>query len=140
MTETTRDEQITKLERELAVIIRRFRREIHRLHGKKVSGHEFIFLAHLARHQPEKVSDIAKKFEVTASYATMVVDKLIKKGVVHRERSQKDRRVVQLTMTDKGMDLFHTLKRERHTFIQRMFANINDEELRTLLDLLEKLN
>ncbi|RYL89782.1 MarR family transcriptional regulator [Sporolactobacillus sp. THM7-4] len=137
--DTGREDLIAKLEKEFSIIIRRFRKEINELHGEELSGHEFVFLAYLVQNQPQIASSIAKHFEVTASYATMVVDKLINKGFVHRERSQKDRRIIQLTVTEKGAALYNKLRRVRRKCINRTFQNISDQELQLLTDLLAKL-
>ncbi|WKB35007.1 MarR family transcriptional regulator [Terrilactibacillus sp. S3-3] len=95
---TEREIQILKLERMLAVQFRRFKQEINALHGDKLTGHEYMVLRILSQNQPQMMSQLAKDFGVTASYATMVVDKLLQKGYVNRERSKKDRRIVELTV------------------------------------------
>lgn len=134
-----REELIVRMENEFTILIRRFRKEINQLHGEELSGHEYVFLAYLSQHQPQMASVMAKNFEVTPSYATMAVDKLIRKGYVHRERSEKDRRVVQLTVTENGMALYGELKKIRRTYLHHMLENISDGELQMLTDLLAKL-
>jgi DNA-binding MarR family transcriptional regulator len=135
-----REELILKMEKEFTLLARRYRREINELFGNELSGHEYGFLASLAADQPQIASVIAKRFEVTPSFATMAFDKLIRKGFVHRERSRSDRRVVQLTVTESGMALYNKLKKVRTQYMHHVLENVSDEELQELTDLLAKFN
>ncbi|MDD9149053.1 MULTISPECIES: MarR family winged helix-turn-helix transcriptional regulator [unclassified Sporolactobacillus] len=134
-----RDDLIMQIKNELTIIIRRFRRDINELHGNELTGNDYVFLAYLAENQPLMASMIARKFEVTASFATMAVDRLIKKELVRRRRSENDRRVVQLTVTEKGAALYEKYKKIHRAYTHRMLQNFSDGELRELNDLLVKL-
>ena len=46
-----------------------------------------------------------------APNATRLTNKLIAKGLVERDRSEEDRRVVHLLISDKGMTLLHSIDR-----------------------------
>lgn len=49
--------------------------------------------------------DVAKELSSPMSTVTSVVDRLVKAGIVARESSAKDRRIVRLVVTKKGMKL-----------------------------------
>jgi Transcriptional regulators len=133
-----REELIFRMENEFTRLFRRYRRDINELFADELSGHEYAFLASLAVDQPQIASVIAKRFEVTPSFATMAFDKLIRKGFVHRERSSSDRRVVQLTVTEAGMALYKKLKKLREQYMHHVLEDISDQELQDLTDLLTK--
>nr|WP_290443497.1 MarR family transcriptional regulator [Sporolactobacillus kofuensis] len=121
-------------------MIRRYRRTINDLLGSELTAHEFFFLSCLYKNQPETASAIAKRLEVSPSYATNVVDKLIRKNYVARKRSESDRRIIQLTVTAEGNALYQKLSAVRREYANEMFKEINDEELEQLSMLLGKLN
>lgn len=131
--------QIVKLERMLAIQFRRFKQEINALHGDKLTGHEYLILRLLSQNQPQMMSQLAKEFGVTASYTTIVVDKLLQKGYVNRERSKRDRRIVELTVTESGESVIKELDKIRRDYLHKAFENLTDEQLKTLNSLVSKL-
>lgn len=71
--------------------------------------------------------------------ATRLADKLIKKGYVKRTASTIDRRVIYLTINDKGLELMKELE---ITFIRPLsetIGKLNDEQAAKLSELLDIL-
>lgn len=60
-----------------------------------------IFLSG-AHKRNKNVSSIARRLQIAQPTASRVVDSLVKKGLVKRERSEADRRKVKLELTEKG--------------------------------------
>ena len=58
------------------------------------------------------VGELARQAEVTPATITGMLDGLERDGMVVRRRSDEDRRVVLVTLTDQGRELLHE-KRER---------------------------
>ncbi|BBN97733.1 MarR family winged helix-turn-helix transcriptional regulator [Sporolactobacillus terrae] len=139
MSLTDREAKIHEIENSFAIVIRRFRRTINELQGSELTAHEFSFLSHLYRHDRETSSRIAKKFDVSPSYATTVIDKLIRCGYVMRQRSKTDRRKVRLTVTEKGIALYHQLICIRENYMRQVFSDFDDQELNQLSELIAKL-
>ncbi|MFT8871485.1 MAG: MarR family transcriptional regulator [Sporolactobacillus sp.] len=137
--EKKRELAMLKIERELAILIRRFRKDINGVHSDKITGHEFMFLKILSKGEFQTASAIAKEFEVSPSYATIVIDKLIRQHLVSRQRSTSDRRIVELTVTSHGNELLSELGRVRREYMYKVFGKINDDELEHLAALLDKL-
>ena len=69
---------------------------------------------------------------------TRLVDKLIKKGFVERERSEKDRRVVFVMITDKGKELLKTIDDNPGTYLEFM-DKMTDEEAKLVSEILERI-
>ena len=53
------------------------------------------------------MSSIARKLNITVGSLTTAMNSLVKKGYVVRERSEEDRRVVLIKLTDKGIKAYH---------------------------------
>jgi DNA-binding MarR family transcriptional regulator len=72
------------------------------------------------------------------STATQMADRLIKLGLVHRTHDPDDRRVVRLALTARAKQLFDHLIDVRRQVLADAFAALDDEELATLVQLLER--
>src|ERR1700735_2418471 len=48
-------------------------------------------------------ADLAREYGIDASAVTRLIDRLEKRGLINRVRSEEDRRVVNLEVTDRGM-------------------------------------
>lgn len=68
---------------------------------------------------------------------TRLMDKLIDKKLIDRERCESDRRVVYVGISKKGLDLLSEID-ESNEFDVLMPKNISDEEANLLSDLLDK--
>lgn len=64
-------------------------------------------------HEPKNMTSVAHALSVTTGTLTISVNGLVKKGYVERVRSEEDRRVVLISLTEKGRkayaqhELFH---------------------------------
>lgn len=134
-----REAKIHAIESSFAIFIRRYRRKINELQGDTLTGHEFLFLKFLYKHHQGTASKIAKTFEVSPSYATTVIDKLIRSGYVMRRRSESDRRIVRLSVTDQGAALYQKLNAVRKEYVRQIFCELSDEELNQLVQLITRL-
>ena len=80
-----------------------------------------------------------KKFMIEKSpNATRLADKLITKGFVERKRSEVDRRVVYLTITDKGIELLETINKISGNYME-FTTRITEEEAKQVSDILDKI-
>lgn len=76
---------------------------------------QYRALVVLASRGPQKVADIATELGVAPSTGTRMVDRLIRKGLIRRQRSSTDRRAVRLTLTVAGRQLVdRVMRRRRH--------------------------
>jgi DNA-binding MarR family transcriptional regulator len=69
---------------------------------------------------------------------TRLVDKLVRQKFVRRVRTEKDRRVVLLKLTDRGQKLIERLRLPVRALNTRQLAHLSRAELATLTRLLEK--
>ena len=84
--------------------------------------------------------DLTQRLGVQPGSASEVVGKLETAGLLRRVPTQADRRTADICLTragKKAADAAYVQREERH---QKMFACLSEEEKRTLLELLEKIN
>ena len=85
------------------------------------------------------MGELARTMDLTMSAATGIVDRMIELGLVKRERSASDRRVVRVTLLKKGSDLMRKINGERRRMIDRMFMALSDAERHEYLRLFRKV-
>ena len=64
---------------------------------------QWIPVLRLASGEAQTAADLARSTMQTPGAMTRLVDRLVEKGIIERERSTDDRRVVRLRLTEEGM-------------------------------------
>jgi DNA-binding MarR family transcriptional regulator len=70
---------------------------------------------------------------------TILVDKMAREGLIRRRRAEKDRRIVQLKVTQKGFDHMMKTLNEIGIAEKEMESCLDEAELKTLIALTKKL-
>lgn len=83
--------------------------------------------------------EIGERMLVRSPGVTRLVDRLEKKELVTRKRSEEDRRVVHCQITDKGRNLLEKMDEPIETMNQSIVENLNLDQLEKLIELLQKL-
>ena len=92
-----------------------------------------------AEGEPVSVGTILDQMVQRNSNITRLVDKLISKGLVHRQECPTNRRKMDIVITDAGATLLQDLDKAVQQFHQSMIGNLSEEELSTLKGLITKL-
>jgi DNA-binding MarR family transcriptional regulator len=85
---------------------------------------------------PARVSDIARWLERSTNSISMIVDRMVKAGLVRRARDRRDRRVVYISKTSKAESLFRPATVESFASIQGILSVMTQKDKLALLDLL----
>ena len=94
----------------------------------------------IASQGPCTMGEVAKKVpSLSLSSITVIVDKLVKTGFVGRVRSDADRRVVRVALTDEGKEMFVAYQEEMVKMATRLLVNLTDEEQEFLLGTYRKI-
>jgi DNA-binding MarR family transcriptional regulator len=86
--------------------------------------------------QPARVTDIAQWLERSTNSISMIVDRMVKAGLVRRVRDKVDRRVVYVSRTSKAESMFRPATVESFASVRRILSPMRDEDKLTLLKLL----
>ena len=89
--------------------------------------------------EPRNMSFVAKKLSVTVGTLTIAVNNLVKKGYVNRTRSEKDRRVVLISLTEKGRRAYEHHRLFHDKMIKATIANMSEQEEEVLAQALTNL-
>ncbi|WP_320242663.1 MarR family transcriptional regulator [Cognatiyoonia sp. IB215182] len=85
-------------------------------------------LRFLATHPACKLSDLAHHLGVVPTTASSIIDRLVDRGLVSRERPESNRRSVSLDLTAAGKDAFSRLDAEEKATMQLMLDALSKEE------------
>ena len=106
---------------------------------KEISMNDMHILDAIGDGEPKNMSSIAKIVGVTVGTLTIAMNNLVKKGYVTRTRSEEDRRVVLIGLTDKGK-LAYARHREFHLeMIKAMRQGLSDEQCCILMQAMKNL-
>ena len=89
--------------------------------------------------RPTRVTDIAQWLERSTNSISMIVDRMVKFGLVRRARSTGDRRVVRVVNTSKGEAALKPATLASLECIQKILSPLSREDRSTLLSLLGAL-
>jgi len=84
------------------------------------------------------MNDIKNLMIEKSPNATRLADKLVEKGFVERKRSDEDRRVVYLAITDKGTELLKAIDNNPGSYMEFM-TRITEEEAKQVSEILDKM-
>ena len=89
---------------------------------------------------PKNMSSIARELSVTVGTLTIAMNSLVKKGYVVRERGQEDRRVVYISLSDRGRKAFEHHARFHREMIDGVTGDLSEEEMQVLVKALSRLD
>lgn len=86
------------------------------------------------------MTDVADKLGITVGTLTTAINRLVTKGYVERNRSEEDRRVVQIGLTQKGRLAFKIHEAFHREMVRNMMEGLSIEGNDVLIESLSNLN
>ncbi len=107
----------------------------------ELSLHQYNVLRILRGSHPTGLpsGEIANRMVARDPDVTRLVDRLENRGLVTRTRSQRDRRIVEVGITDKGLQLLGGLDSHVDRFPRNMLGHLGPKRLEQLSALLEQV-
>ncbi|MBI2094891.1 MAG: TolC family protein [Candidatus Omnitrophica bacterium] len=124
----------------MPLIFREFvRREDNELTRGRISFPQMVALHHLARHEKSKMTDLARLLSVRLSTATVMVDRLVRAGMLRRRHDEDDRRVVWVRVTPKGKKAVGRILEQKRRSVRGIFGKLTGRERSQYLGILLKV-
>ena len=101
---------------------------------------EFAVMELLYNKGDQPIQRIGNRVLIASSSITYVVDKLEEKGCVVRQRNEKDKRVKNASLTDKGRSMMDEIFPDHASTLESTFSVLTDEEITVLQTTLKKLS
>lgn len=99
---------------------------------KNISVNDMHIIEAIGTGEPKNMSTVAKLMSVTVGTLTIAINNLVKKGYVSRVRSEEDRRVVLIFLTEKGKRAYQH-HREFHDGMVKALVEGMDEGQQKIL-------
>jgi len=100
---------------------------------------QFRVLQIVAEKDSCTATAISQQMRISQATVTSLVDKLVKQGMVTRERSQTDRRQTHIIVTDKGRQAIEAAPDPLQQRFVRKFTALEDWEQAALIAALERV-
>jgi DNA-binding MarR family transcriptional regulator len=88
-------------------------------------------------NDPVRVTDLAHWLERSTNSVSMIVDRMVKAGLITRKRDRGDRRAVHLSITSKGENALKPATLAGWKFIREILSPLSDEDKRAFVSLHE---
>ncbi len=85
-------------------------------------------LLHLHHAGSSGITDIGDHLGVTSAAASQMLDRLVRQGLILRLEDPSDRRVKQVVLTDKGLQVIHETARARQRWLIDLAMTMSDPE------------
>jgi DNA-binding MarR family transcriptional regulator len=93
----------------------------------------------LGNEGPKMMRELAKHLAVAVNSMTSIVDNLEHKDLVRRHRSQEDRRVVRVELTDAGREIYQSSVELNLRLFRTMLGALTEDEQEIFMVLFRKI-
>jgi MarR family 2-MHQ and catechol resistance regulon transcriptional repressor len=88
---------------------------------------------------PYTTSQVRERMLDKMSDASRIVDRLVKKGLVERSVTKSDKRLVDVVIAKKGMELLDKIDAPLEKFMERTFNSLSKSDKNQFIAMLEKI-
>ena len=99
-----------------------------------VTFHQFVILDAVAKAKELNMADLHQILSVQKSTTTRLVNPLIKKGLLRRDKSEHDSRAVKLTLTKEGIEIHKKVSLCMIDFFKKVTNAIPEEKKAEVLE------
>lgn len=107
---------------------------------KDITNNDMHIIEAVGIEEAQKMSVIAGKLSVTVGTLTTNMNGLEKKGYIVRERSSEDKRVVLVSLTEKGRKAFFHHRDFHKQMMRALIKDLDQDEMKVLYKCLRNIN
>lgn len=107
---------------------------------RDVTANDIHVIEAIGMGDAKNMTSVARELEVTTGTLTISINGLVKKGYVNRSRSEEDRRVVLISLSEKGARAYLHHQKFHEQMIDAVLEGLSEEEQRVLEQALKRLN
>jgi DNA-binding MarR family transcriptional regulator len=89
---------------------------------------QYRALVVLASRGPQRISEVAAALDVTPSTAGRMCDRLLRKGLIRRQRVRTDRRAVKVSITEAGRHVVDEATARRRALLAGILAKLSPRQ------------
>ncbi|RLQ96634.1 MarR family winged helix-turn-helix transcriptional regulator [Falsibacillus albus] len=107
--------------------------------GDDLTNDQHYILRYIEKKEVCTSTELAEVFEVKKSAITAIINRMWEKGLIQRNRDEKDRRVIYLTLSDEGKELFEKTETRIHKLVEHLIKQFDQHEIEQFIRTYEKL-
>ncbi len=107
---------------------------------KDITNNDMHVIEAIGIGTPKNMTAIARELSVTVGTLTIAMNSLVKKGYVVRERGREDRRIVYISLSDRGRAAFEHHAEFHREMIRGITEELQEDEAQVLIRALTKLD
>ena len=100
---------------------------------KNISVNDMHIIEAIGTGEPKNMSTVAKLMSVTVGTLTIAINNLVKKGYVSRVRSEEDRRVVFIFLTEKGKRAYQHHREFHDGMVKALVEGLDEGQQKILV-------
>ncbi|MBW0762788.1 MarR family winged helix-turn-helix transcriptional regulator [Mammaliicoccus lentus] len=100
---------------------------------------QILALSKLKEEGPQRPSYLAQSLGYTSGAITKLTNNLLREGYILREHQEDDRRVILITITEKGIEVLDEAQNQGQNMRNEVYSVLNNEEVSQLLNIQRKL-
>lgn len=105
-----------------------------------ITNNDMHIIDAIGKETPRNMSSIAKSLNITLGTLTISIQNLVKKGYVVRDRSEDDRRVVLISLTESGKRAYDHHQAFHRNMVEAALNTLNPEETQVLIKTLQAIS
>ena len=105
-----------------------------------ITNNDMHVIEAIGMNTKKNMSAIARELSVTVGTLTIAVNNLVKKGYVVRRRGQKDRRIVYISLSEKGRRAYEHHAEFHRKMIEGIRSSLSSEEMEVLVKTMKHLD
>ena len=144
MNEGSLSPTLERLEITLQQLIRRIHEKMEILMVQGITGRQFFVMKKIHEKGKMTVSEVANEMNVSLSAISALTDRLYKTGSIKRDRHEKDRRLVWLTITPQGEKTLQDCGISRQEVFRKYLGDLlqgdlSQEDLNSFVNICDKI-
>lgn len=108
------------------------------IHFDRIKGSRFKYLKEIYRRKKTTLTELAEHFELSKPTVNEVINKFIENNLIVKNKSEEDKRVSYITLTEMGETLATTNVLESNRAVTKIFDTLSKREIKLLVKLFNK--
>ena len=104
-----------------------------------ITGAQWVVLIRIASGVGATAAELCRVIRYDSGSMTRMLDRLEKRGLIRRDRCAEDRRIVRLSLTDLGKELYPQLTPIAVDVLNRLLKGFSAEEAALLMKFLDRM-
>jgi len=104
-----------------------------------LSKPEILALESVFKQEKLIMNKLANNLDIGFSTATKIIDRLIEKNLVERERNGGDRRIVKVVLTKEGKEIVLAYQAQKKEVFGKMLGMLSTDEQENFILIIEKI-